>query len=642
MVDGGGKGGKETDAEDEGTVAVASSDDQSSDHKPVEDKPVADKPVADKLVNDGPTEAVVAATGRGGRGGGRWGGRVAATVILLIILFGGAFYLCLPERGGPIAIEARPQGAAVAACAVPGLGTPECYARVLVSRATPAEPPRKSRLKSLCCDYVMERTDIRELAIRLDGADWVMPTNGSAKVDAATATVSDGEGFALEGGVVRVVQGGKLTLSLEAKRRSEIAVPLIERFLPNKAEHAAGWLMRSLSLEPAAGAVSIGIAPSLDRKAQTGRAVRISEKGRGGGVPVSVTVDLSPTVLFVDLATNGAEAASLFERLSPEAYPTASELARQLAGSSGQATFASLTGRNLAAAVKILRRFDRAEVSRLSRIESEQAKVLALGEQCIDLYGYLRGALTRFDAAVITFLAAHPTGLLTHRAEAFDHACWSESATELAEELTADWLFLSAPLPILSAAMEPQEKPQATAAAPATSPATPTRALGALVSAAKSGAGRELLSDMLAEKVRVRVGNLAVHEARPKADVLRALTRQWTHAGCWLHASGVGPSVASLHVEAQFPYLNHILLRFGAEGQITTIEITGVTLGELTQEKLVNRGRACQAFLNGARLSDYAALLRPAGYNARTPVDHMARLIEHGPSGKLKLPGLGG
>ena len=83
-------------------------------------------------------------------------------------------------------------------------------------------------------------------------------------------------------------------------------------------------------------------------------------------------------------------------------------------------------------------------------------------------------------------------------------------------------------------------------------------------------------------------------------------------------------------------------MRFGAEGRITTIEITGVTLGELTQEKLVNRGRACQAFLNGARLSDYAALLRPAGYNARTPVDHMARLIEHGPSGKLKLPGLGG
>ena len=92
-----------------------------------------------------------------------------------------------------------------------------------------------------------------------------------------------------------------------------------------------------------------------------------------------------------------------------------------------------------------------------------------------------------------------------------------------------------------------------------------------------------------------------------------------------------------LLAEAQFPYLNRIVLDFDPSGRITKMEVTGVTFDDLLRFKAANRGSECQNFLNPVRLADYRDWYAVNPVGAATPADHAERLFREGLQQKFRL-----
>ena len=370
--------------------------------------------------------------------------------------------------------------------------------------------------------------------------------------------------------------------------------------------------------------------------------------GRAGDqdvVRISAIVVVARSLLFTEQVGAMEELVTLGATLASTALPSPGHLRDQVLGLAQTLNAGEPARENLTRAASLIDLLDGASVSRLSRITEESERVAEAGQQCITLYQSLRAALSRLDAALTTYAVALPSGLLTRHPDQFDHGCTGVSAETETAELTEDWRALGLELPRIETALEdasgatadvPDDKPDIEPVRPARRPG---RFLLSIASAAKSGARLDQLEAAMDETLAVRIGETTRYEGRDRGDVIRMLHRQWSHAGCWLYDAGAGAGTLTLHVEAQFPYLNHIAFRRAENGLITAVEITGVTLQELSRIKRENRGRRCQAFLDPARIADYALWLGAEGAGTRTPVDHVLRLLEDGPGaiGTLKL-----
>jgi hypothetical protein len=159
-----------------------------------------------------------------------------------------------------------------------------------------------------------------------------------------------------------------------------------------------------------------------------------------------------------------------------------------------------------------------------------------------------------------------------------------------------------------------------------------------LASAAKSGARLQDIKASISDPVAIRFGRGGTETPGSRDAVVRMLYRQWSHVGCWIYAAAPGSGgSAMLLAEAQYPYLNRIVLDFDTAGRITKVEVTGVTFDDLLRFKAANRGTECQSFLNPVRLADYRDWYAVNPVGAATPSDHAERLFHEGLQQKFRL-----
>lgn len=536
-----------------------------------------------------------------------------------------------------------------------GIGCPsgpapftDCYTRTRIS-IEPIGADRAGVLR-LCCDFAVERRSNPTLSITLSGdtgAGWSSPGQDLGATWTLPDLAAGGEAITAFG-----YRQSPAPVAIEARLSGapRTSIPLLGGVVSEKVGATAlAWIETfAARLPPLIGGPwkADSTSAQLEFFATQGPLASdlIGRVGERDVLKLSATVEVSRSLLFGDQLAAAGALDQLGTVLINTAPPTPERL-RDRIMALARSGHDERANDHLRQAATLIDGMTGMVVSRLSRITEEIEKVAAAGRRCVALYRNLGAALSRLDAALATYAIALPTGLLTQLPGQFDHGCTDGATVASFAELTEDWRVLGLELPGIETALEdtsapttdtPNHKADALLSQPARRPG---RFLLSIASAAKSGASLDQLEAALAETVEVRIGETERFEARARGDVIRMLHKQWSHAGCWLYDTGGGAGTLTLHVEAQFPYLNHIAFRRAEDGLITAIEITGVTLGDLATTRRRNRGTRCQAFLNPVRLADYKHWLEAEGRDARTPVDHALRLLEYGPGaiGTLKL-----
>jgi hypothetical protein len=588
----------------------------------------------------------------------RWLSRLLI-ILLMVLLVPVAVLACLALQNTTLSLHAglSPHAGASSAdeLACPATSPPftDCYTRARIT-VTPIEVD-KSQALQLCCDFLVERQATPTVSVSLPetkGARWSDADRGSALVWTLLDTASGAET------TTSYRQGGTLVpLSMDIAMSGPAggSPPMLGGILPEAVSTRILDFISSVAanLPPSIGGpwtaditparLAITVSPTSTPRHVVGRA------GDQDVTRLSITFDIEQSLLFGEHLAAAGDPGGLGAVLASAPVPSAEHLRARVLDLAMSLDAKPDARAHLTHAATLIDQLDGADVSRLSRISEEAERATEAGEQCIALYQSLRATLSRLDAALTTYAVALPSGLLTQRPGQFDHGCIGASAEADNAELNQDWRVLSLEIPETGTALEDTG---VTAAGPGENNAEsnpddnqsrpardPSRFLLSIASATKSGAGLDQLEAALAGTLSVRIGETARYDGRDRGDVIRMLHRQWSHAGCWRYDTGDGAGTLTVHVEAQFPFLNHIAFRRDDEGLITAIEITGVTLQELYRVKRRNTGGGCQAFLDPGRLSDYALWLSAEGGGARTPVDHALRLLEDGPGaiGTLKL-----
>lgn len=522
----------------------------------------------------------------------------------------------------------------------------DCYARTRVSvRAVVADSSGALRF---CCDPEAERQSVPSISVALLGDTNARWSNADDETG-ASRTVADGEDAITRFRLLQSPTSTSIDVVLSGPSRPSL--PLFGGFVSEQT--AAGILG---DIETVAGRLPPILASAWQRETGPAR-LRIVAKpvpsepnviGRAGDreiMMISATTEVTRSLLFSDEVEQSGELKNLGTVLAKTSLPTPKQLRDRVLELTGALDTGELPAENLTRAATLIELLGGTVVSRLSRVTEETERVIEAGEQCLWLYENLRSTVSRLDAALATYVASLPSGLLTRQAGTFDHGCTDGSDTAITLELTQGWRVLGLHFPEIATALEDTDKAGVGIREdnPILTPTRPARQPGkfllSVASATKSGARLESLQASLAETLDVRIGESIRNTGRDRNDVIRMLHRQWSHAGCWLYDTGDGAGTLTLHIEAQFPYLNHIAFRRAKNGLITGVEITGVTLREISEIKRRNSGAGCQAFLHPARMADYASWLAAEGIDARTPVDHALRLLEDGPgtAGTLKL-----
>ena len=565
-----------------------------------------------------------------------------------------AVLACLAFQGASLTLHGDGPNATAVGCPTQSPPFTDCYARIRVSvHPISVDPPGALRI---CCDYVAKRQSEPTLSITLPartGARWSASDHGSSLTRTFADMTADGHAvtqFQYHPSPVPVRMD--VTLSGTARTSMPILGGLISEEI---SAETLDWInIFAARLPPIVGGVwrTETTPAKLGISAGPARAPR-DVVGQADGqdiVRISSTVDIARSVLFREPVAAVANLESVGTVLANTALPSPLELRNEILELAQALDGALATRERLISAAARIAILDGPVVSRLSRIVEETDRVAEAGRQCVALYRDLRNTLSRLDAALTTYAVALSTGLLTRHPDQFDHGCVDDSAEAEAADLSEDWLVLGLGFPRIETSLEDASKASSDAPNSASTnsdiesdQSRPARRPGdfllSIASVTKSGARLDQLEAGLAETVAVRIGEATRYGGRDRGDVIRMLHRQWSHAGCWLYDTGDGAGTLTLHVEAQFPYLNHIAFRRAASGLITAIEITGVTLRDLSRTKRRNAGKGCQAFLDPIRITEYALWLEAEGTGARTPIDHALRLLEEGPGaiGALKL-----
>ena len=570
----------------------------------------ATKDPADKLAGEKPASP---------RQGPHWGKRAAFAIaaVIAIILIGGPalFAWCLSETSRPFEAAIAPNGGPVACPAIAG-HFEDCYLTEEITVSAPAASA-KTGMDKFCCDVVVERS-LAVTAGYKDGSGTLPRT-----LNANDSTLPLDDGARLTGSPV-LLAGGEIpprTLSLSA--RPEFSMPLLD------------WA-EGLTVAPTGVSVAklvAMIAPDATETSRISKDIPLAEDGTmvriSTGAPefqqISIRARTSATLLFSDILSNGVNAAQILT--APGALPpgTSGWLMRRIVAAGPSASA------RIRAAHETLQS---QSVSRLDASEEAATAQWEAGRACIAFYAAMRQDFSRFDAAVATYIAARPTGLLTALSPADQHGCFDSGAAGPSGELAADWQALDAPVVDLAMAPAIETKTESNAA----NQDVVKKLLLDFASAAKSGARLQDIKAAINDPVAVRFGRKGQAASSSRESVLRMLHQQWAHVGCWIYApvSNTG-GTAMLLAEAQYPYLNRIVLGFDDGGLVERVEVTGVTFDDILRFKAANRGRECQEFLNPVRLADYRDWYADNPVGTPTPSDHAERLFHEGLMRKFQL-----
>ncbi|UUX48741.1 hypothetical protein NUH88_15165 [Nisaea acidiphila] len=545
----------------------------------------------------------------------RWA-LVAALLAFVLVGGPGLFLLCLSQSDTAIEASLSPTGAPVACTPVAGHFN-DCYLSEEVTVSTPDAPP-KSGFEQFCCDFIVER----QIPIAAHYSDGSGAVPNTLEADGTELPLADGT---RRTGRPVLHDGSDLQRRLHLAATPQFTVPAIEILegsLGVTVPFDVGKMIATLS--PKAAARS-----EMDRDVpltEGGTIVRISSAS-GGQTQISVRARTKTSLLFEDLLSGGIAAEDI---LMSADLPAASDgaLIERID------SLAPAGHGDIRSAFAALRQIS---VSRHPEQDEDAAVLQAAGRACVGFYEALRGKFNRYDAAVAAYAAARPTGLLTSRSPEDPHGCRDAGRAALSAELAADWATLNAPfVEIAPPPVEPAPEPEA-----ATSPSgeeNVRKLLLSLASTAKSGARLQDMKAAIADPVAVSFARDGEANSGSREAVIRMLHRQWSHVGCWIYSAGPdGSGSAMLLAEAQYPYLNRIMLGFDTSGQVKRVQVTGVTFDDLIRFKAANRGDDCQDFLNPARLADYRDWYAENPVGTPTPSDHAERLFHEGLQQKFRL-----
>ncbi|WP_193173571.1 hypothetical protein [Nisaea nitritireducens] len=542
---------------------------------------------------------------------------IAIAAGLAIILLGGPalFAFCVAQSTPSFDAAIAPNGNPVA-CPVIAGHFDDCYLSEEVTVSAPAAAP-KSGLEAFCCDVVVERSLI--LKAEYTGASGSLPRTLNA--DGNSLPINDGA--RITGNPVLLSGTTPPQRSLRLSAMPQFSVPLLEQ-AESFLGRPTGIPVERLIASIAPGSVEETVIQKDVPLTEGGTMVRIST-----GAPelqqISIRARTSGTLLFTDTLSSGTNPAEILVAPSGLQRTNDGWLMRRIAsaGPSG--------GSGIRAAYDILQR---QSVSRLTTSDEAPDALHAAGRACVAFYSAMREDFSRFDAAVATYVAARPSGLLTALSPADPHGCTDDGNSGRSSELAADWLALDAPMVELVMAPANETK----ASADETGQEIVRKLLLDFASAAKSGARLQDIKAAINDPVAIRFGRSGETAPGSRDSVLRMLHQQWAHVGCWIYAPSNGAGgMAMMLAEAQYPYLNRIVLGFDAGGLVEKVEVTGVTFDDILRFKAANRGRGCQEFLNPIRLADYRDWYADNPAGTATPSDHAERLFHEGLKRKFRL-----
>lgn len=561
----------------------------------------------------------------------RWPRRVLLIFAILLTL-PGAVIFCLALQGNTLSIESPEPTSTETRCPDQIPPFTDCYTGAKVT-VTPVAGSGTGALR-ICCDFVAERQYEATVSFRASGALDAQWINADVQTTGMYRRVETAANSNLE---ITVTGAQRASLPLLGGVMSRSAQTTVLKAFEAFTARLPSSLQDFWRSGPTTATATVSAAP-----ASTGREIIVRADDREV-LKIGTTSELFQSLLFHEHVDNAGELGMLgaeFERgLFPPATQTGDRI-RELATSSD---YQGLSRDGLNQAASLIDLLNGVSVSRLSRLAEEVETFKEAGAYCIALYQTLRAILSRLDATLTTYAIGLPTGLLSRQPGTYDHGCVAPGSEADVTALNAGWQALGLRLPEIETSLEkPLAEPTSidtdqTDSEPAKPAQTPGRFLLSIASAMKSGAQAETLKTGLAQSLTVQIGEARRSKTHKRDEVIRMLFRQWSHAGCWLYENGKGAATLTLHVEAQFPYLNHIAFRRAVNGLITAVEVTGVTYSDLLGVKRLNRGKDCQAFLDPTRMADYEFWLAAEGVGARTPVDHALRLLSQGPEPDLKL-----
>jgi hypothetical protein len=565
----------------------------------------------------------------------------------------GAVLLCLSLQSGGIALRGPASSPAEIACPSDAPPFIDCYVATRVALEPIAA--EKNAVLRICCDFIADRPPPTTVTLAMSGdpgtaTTWVGGDGPTIQIAVDEAAISQANTP-----IKRLVDRQAFRVGISINGASgdgasgdgarRITFPLLEMVLrPEQIDAVLAKARNLLARLPDGLAAYMDGNNSPSEMVVAAGGTVIAEVDGRPMMRIAVTAKISRSLLFSDALEESDGLSGLGRRLTPETLPSTGDLHAMLEALAGSPNHRGLPSDRLQRLASRIGQLDGVTVSKLSRLADEAVRFEAVGRQCIALYAAARAVLTRFDAAVLTYAVALPTGLLSRPPETDDHGCQGSGSEATLAALNQDWRALDLALPLIQTVLEDSEAtppsppaptgedtPPRAAAVTLETMSRPRRFLLSVASVAKSGASRETFESSLSQTLAVRIGDAHRFPSRSRSDVIRMLHRQWSHAGCWLYDTGPGAGSVTLHIEAQFPYLNHVVFRHSGDGRITAIEVTGVSYRQLLQTKRTNRGARCQAFLNPARMSDYRQWLAVDGADARTPVDHALRLLGDGP-----------
>lgn len=542
---------------------------------------------------------------------------IAIAAVAAVILIGGPalFALCLSETSPSFDSAVAPNGAPIACPTIAG-HFDECYLTEEITISVPPESA-KTGFEKFCCDTIVDRTLV--ISAYYKDASGALPNT----LNAAENTLRLEDGARLTGNPVLLSGGVMPQRSLSLVAQPVFSMPMLTR-IDTLLGEPTDVLITELISTIAPNAIE---AKRLEKNiplTKGGTMVRVSD-GAPEFQQISIRARTSASRLFSDILSNGMNAAQILTEPETLQFGTSGRLMRSIVAAQPPGN------------ARIRAAYDALRSQSASRIETGEEASIAqqkAGRACIAFYDAMRRDFSRFDAAVATYVAAKPTGLLTALSPEDRHGCSDSGAAALSSDLAADWLALDAPMTDLVMVSAEQTK-----AEPATTAqGAVAKLLLDFASAAKSGARIQDIKAAINDPVAIRFGRKGEAASGSRDAVLRMLHQQWAHVGCWIYASTPNAGGrAMLLAEAQYPYLNRIVLGFSAGGQVEKVEVTGVTFDDILRFKAANRGRNCQQFLNSVRLADYRDWYADNPTGTPTPSDHAERLFHEGLKRKLRL-----
>tara|TARA_E500000305_G_scaffold19332_1_gene14430 strand:+ start:566 stop:2512 length:1947 start_codon:yes stop_codon:yes gene_type:complete len=542
---------------------------------------------------------------------------IAIAAGLAIILLGGPalFAFCLSQSTQSFDAAIAPTGGPVACPVIAGHFN-DCYLSEEITVSAPAAAT-KSGMEAFCCDVAVERSLI--LKAEYNDASGSLPRT----LNAGGNSLPLDDGARITGNPILLSGTSSPQRSLRLSALPQFTVPLLEQaeaFLG----HPTGIPVEQMIASIVPDAVQERVVQKDVPLTEDGTMVRIST-GTPEFQQISIRARTSGTLLFTDMLSGGMNPAEILTAPSGLQQSSNGWLMRRItaAGPSG--------GAGIGAAYDTLQR---QSVSRITASDEAPDALQAAGRACVAFYSAMRQDFSRYDAAVATYVAARPSGLLTALSPADPHGCIDDGNSVRTSELAADWLALDAPMVelVMASATEGKTSPDTTNQEPV------KKLLLDFASAAKSGARLQDIKAAINDPVAISFGRKGGTTPGSRDSVLRMLHQQWTHVGCWIYApSSSGGGTASMLAEAQYPYLNRIVLGFDAGSQVKKVEVTGVTFDDILRFKAANRGRGCQEFLNSVRLADYRDWYADNPAGTATPSDHAERLFHEGLKRKFRL-----